>query len=208
MIDLYIWGTPNGRKVSVLLEELGLPYKVHPVDLSKKEQMTPDYLKISPYHKIPAIVDNDGPGGKPLALCESAAIMIYLAEKTKSPLLPTDPAKRAGVLQWTMFNAAGMGPASNGINQFVHVMKEDVPQAKKYFLGNMREAYVQMEARLGQSAHLGCDTYSLADVGVVPFVFRHERHGIDLAEFPKVKAWYDKVMARPAVKRGMEVPQP
>lgn len=206
MIDLYTWSTPNGRKASVMLEELGLPYTVHPVDIGKGEQFDPAFLKIAPNNRIPAIVDPDGPGGKPLPLFESGAILVYLAEKTKSPLLPSDPRARIITLQWLMWQMGGVGPMFGQAHHFVRFAKEDVPYGKRRYLDETRRLYGVMNRRLGEAAYLAGETYTIADIATFPWVARHEWHLVDLNEFPNVKRWFDAIGARPAVKKGMAVP--
>jgi len=206
VIDLYTWSTPNGRKASVMLEELGLPYTVHPVDIGKGEQFDPAFLKIAPNNRIPAIVDPDGPGGKPLPLFESGAILIYLAEKTKSPLLPSDPRARIITLQWLMWQMGGVGPMFGQAHHFVRFAKEDVPYGKRRYLDETRRLYGVMNRRLGEAAYLAGETYTIADIATFPWVARHEWHLVDLNEFPNVKRWFGAIGQRPAVKKGMAVP--
>ncbi len=205
MIDLYTWSTPNGRKVSIMLEEVGLAYTVHPVDIRKGEQHEPDFLAISPNNKIPAIVDAQGPDGKPFALFESGAILIYLAEKTKSPLLPTEAMARYRVLEWLMFQMGNVGPMFGQTHHFLFNPPEDVPYGKKRYHNETRRLYGVMEKRLGEVAYLAGDAYTIADVATYPWIARFPRHQVDLAEFPTVKAWFDGISERPAVTVGMDV---
>ncbi|MGI9334414.1 MAG: glutathione S-transferase family protein [Gammaproteobacteria bacterium] len=204
-IDLYTWATPNGRKVSVMLEELGLPYDVHPIHIGKDEQFSPSFLAISPNNKIPAIVDPDGPGGEPLSLFESGAILVYLAEKTGSDLLPAAGAERARVFQWLMFQMGGVGPMFGQAHHFLFQPKEDVPYGKQRYHAETKRLYVVMNKELGQREYMA-DAYSIADIATYPWVARYERHQVDLAEFPNVKRWFDALSARPAVEKGMAVP--
>jgi len=205
MIDLYTWGTPNGRKVSVMLEECGLPYTVHPVNITQDEQFAPEFLEISPNNKIPAIVDPDGPGG-PLPLFESGAILIYLAEKT-GRFLPTEPRARIVTLQWLMFQMGGVGPMFGQANHFRKFAKEEVPYGIKRYTDESHRLYGVMDKRLAETAYLAGDDYSIADIATYPWVARWEWHGIDLAgQVPNVKAWFDRIGARPAVEKGMAVP--
>lgn len=206
MIDLYTWRAPNGLKVSIMLEETGLPYRVHPINLQKDEQKTPAFLALNPFGKIPLIVDDDGPGGKPLQLNESGAILLYLAEKVESPLLPSDPAARYTVLQWFIVQLAGMGPTAGYVYQFLYNTEGKHPFAKGFVLADIKRYYEHVERRLGESEFLGGATYSVADISTYPFVARHERHKLDLGDFPNIKSWFDKVSARPAVAKGMAVP--
>ncbi|MFQ5766137.1 MAG: glutathione binding-like protein [Rhodospirillales bacterium] len=206
MIDLYTWGTPNGRKVSVMLEELGLDYNVHEVDISKGQQHEPQFLEISPNNRIPGIVDSEGPGGEAIKMFETGAILIYLAEKTKSELYPTDPRKRAVTLQWLMWQMGGVGPMFGQAHHFMFNPAEDVPYAKERYHNETKRLYKVMNTRLGEAKHLGGDDYTIADIATYPWVQRYNRHQVDLAEFPNVKRWYDEISKRPTVKKGMAVP--
>jgi GSH-dependent disulfide-bond oxidoreductase len=204
MIELHTWSTPNGRKVSIMLEELGLPYSVHPVNIGKDEQFRPEFLAISPNNKIPAIVDPDGPGGKRFALFESGAILIYLGEKTEK-LIPKDPATRYIALQWLMFQMGGLGPMLGQTHHFLRAAPEPVPYAIKRYKDETRRLYGVLDKRLAEAEHLAGE-YSIADIASYPWVARHEWHQIELGDFPNVKRWYDAIGARPAVQRGMKVP--
>jgi GST-like protein len=207
MIDLYTWSTPNGRKVSIMLEELGLPYKTHPIHIGKDEQFTPEFVAINPNSKIPAIVDSDGPGGKRFPLFESGAILIYLAEK-HGRFLPKDPAQRYITLQWLMFQMGGVGPMFGQTHHFFRAAPEDVPYGKKRYHAETRRLYGVMNKRLGEAKYLAGDEYTIADIATYPWVARYEWHQVDLNEFPNVKRWFDEISARPAVKKGMAVPTP
>ncbi|NQV43483.1 MAG: glutathione S-transferase N-terminal domain-containing protein, partial [Rhodospirillales bacterium] len=180
MIDLYTWSTPNGRKISIMLEELALPYAVHSVDIGADEQFAPDFLAISPNNKIPAIVDPDGPDGKPLSVFESGAILIYLAEKTGSTLWPTEPRQRMVTLEWLMFQMGNLGPFLGQANHFLKWSKEDVPYAKKRYRDEAHRLYGVMDRRLADVAFLAGDDYSIADIACYPWVMRHIWHDIDL----------------------------
>ncbi len=204
MIDLYTWGTPNGRKVSIMLEELGLPYRTHPINIGKDDQFKPEFVAINPNSKIPAIVDPEGPGGK-LPLFESGAILIYLAEKT-GKFLPSDPRKRIIVLQWLMFQMGGVGPMFGQTHHFLRNAKEDVPYGKQRYHAETKRLYGVMNKRLGEARYLAGDEYTIADIATFPWVSRYEWHQVDLGEFPNVKRWFDEIAARPAVKKGMAVP--
>ncbi|RKQ73915.1 glutathione S-transferase family protein [Oceanibaculum indicum] len=205
MIELYTWGTPNGRKVSIMLEEVGLPYNTHSVNISKDEQFAPDFLKVSPNNKIPAIVDPDGPGGKPISLFESGAILFYLAEKT-GKLLPADPAARYEAMVWLMFQMAGVGPMFGQAHHFRRFAKEQVPYAIDRYTNETHRIYGVMDKRLGEVPYLAGQEYTIADVATYPWVSRWEWHGIDWANYPNLKRWFDDVGARPAVQKGMAVP--
>lgn len=203
MIQLYSWKTPNGRKVSVMLEEIGLPYEVHAVDLGKRQQFTPEYLAINPNNKIPSIIDSDGPGGKPLTLFESGAILLYLAEKT-GKLWPQDMRKRYEVIQWLMFQMGGVGPMFGQANYFFR-LEEKVPYAIDRFHKEALRLYRVLEQELSKKEFLAGE-YSIADIATYPWVGRHDIHQVKLEDFPNVKRWFDKISARPAVQKGMEIP--
>jgi GST-like protein len=206
MIDLYTWTTPNGRKVSIMLEELGLPYTTHKINIgTNTEQFTPQFLAISPNGKIPAIVDNDGPGGKPLALFESGAILIYLADKS-GKFLSKEPRQRYTTLQWLMFQMGGVGPMFGQTHHFLRAAKEDVPYGKKRYHDETKRLYGVMDKRLGEAKYLAGDEYTIADMATYPWVSRFEWHQVSLSDFPNVKRWFDEISARPAVKKGMAVP--
>lgn len=206
MIELYTWGTPNGKKISVALEELDLPYTVFPVDINQGEQFAPDFLKISPNNKIPAIVDPDGPDGQPIALFESGAILIYLAEKTGC-LLPRDGAARYRVLQWLMFQMGGFGPMLGQAHHFLRYAPETLPYAQKRYHDETLRLYGVLDRQLADHRFVAGSDYSIADIALYPWVARHEWHMVALADFPHVQRWADMMAARPAVQRGMAVPQ-
>jgi len=203
MIELYTWGTPNGKKASVMLEEVGLPYNVHPIRIMEGDQFKPEYVAINPNSKIPAITDTDGPGGKPINIFESGAILIYLAEKT-GKLLARDPAARIEAIEWLMFQMGGVGPMFGQAHHFLRQVKDNPYGAERYSK-ETRRLYGVMNARLGEVAYLAGE-YSIADVATYPWVARHEWQQVDLAEFPSVKRWFDAISARPAVQRGMKIP--
>ena len=204
MIQLYTWATPNGKKVSVMLEELELPYEVHPINIAKGDQLKPEYLTINPNNKIPAIIDSDGPDGKPLKLFESGAILMYLAEKT-GKFLPQEMAKRYEVIQWLMFQMGGVGPMFGQANYFYR-LEEKVPFAIERYYKEAIRLYKVLEQTLGQRDYLAGD-YSIADIATYPWVGRHDGHNVKLEEFPNVKRWFETISQRPAVKRGMAVPK-
>lgn len=205
MIDLYTWSTPNGRKISIMLEECALPYKVHPINIGKGEQFAPEFLALNPNNRIPAIVDSDGPDGKPLPLFESGAILIYLAEKT-GKFIPKDARTRLICLQWLMFQMGGVGPMFGQAHHFIR-NKEVVPYGIKRYSEETRRLYGVLQKRLSEAEYLA-DEYSIADIATFPWVARFEWHKVDLADFPAVKRWFDKINARPAVQKGMAVPTP
>jgi GST-like protein len=203
-IDFHTWNTPNGRKISVALEEMGLEYTVHPVNISKGEQFKPDFLKISPNNRIPAIVDPDGPGGTPISVFESGAILLYLGEKT-GKFLPADLRKRVPVLEWLMWQMGGFGPMPGQVHHFLQVENE---QDRRYGLerykNETKRLYGVLDRRLALVEYVAGEI-SVADFAILGWAWRHERHQVDLAEFPNVKRWYEQIMARPATKRGFDV---
>ncbi len=205
MIDLYTWSTPNGRKVSIMLEECVLPYRVHPINIGKGEQFTPEFLALNPNNRIPAIVDPDGPDGRPLPLFESGAILIYLAEKT-GKFMPRAPRARLICLQWLMFQMGGVGPMFGQAHHFIR-NKEVVPYGIKRYTEETRRLYGVLQKRLSDAEYLA-DEYTIADIATYPWVARFEWHKVDLNDFPAVKRWFDKISARPAVQKGMAVPTP
>jgi GST-like protein len=204
MIQLYTWATPNGKKVSIMLEEVELSYEVHPINIAKGDQLKPEYLAINPNNKIPAIIDSDGPGGKSLKLFESGAILMYLAEKT-GKFLPQELAKRYEVIQWLMFQMGGVGPMFGQANYFYR-LEEKVPFAVERYYKEAIRLYKVLEQTLGQRDYLAGE-YSIADIATYPWVGRHDGHNVKLEEFPNVKRWFDGISQRPAVKRGMAVPK-
>lgn len=206
MIQLYTWATPNGRKVSIMLEELGLEYQAHEVNISKGEQFNPDFLAIAPNNRIPAIVDEDGPGGAPLSLFETGAIMVYLAEKTGSDLYPSEPVQRAKVMQWLMWQMGGLGPMVGQAHHFLFNPKEVVPYGQKRYHDETLRLYGVMDRQLADNAYIAGAAYSIADIACYPWISRFERHQVDLNDFANVKRWFDELSARPAVERGMAVP--
>ncbi len=203
MIELYTWSTPNGRKVSIMLEECALPYRVHKINIgTNAEQFAPAYLKINPNGKIPSIVDPDGPDGRPLALMESGAILIYLAEKT-GRFFPEE--NRYQVLQWLMFQMGGVGPMFGQAHHFMRAKKDEIPYGSERYGNEARRLYGVMNTHFGKYEFFTKD-YSIADIATYPWVARHEWHRVDLAQFPHVKRWYDAIGRRPAVVKGMAVP--
>jgi len=204
VIDLYTWGTPNGRKVSIMLEECSLPYQAHAIDIGKGEQFSAEFLAVCPNGKIPAILDPDGPDGKPMALFESGAILVYLAGKS-GRFLPADDRGRFEALQWLMFQMAGVGPMFGQVHHFVRAAPEPVPYAIERYSKETKRLYGVLDKQLGEREFLAGE-YSIADIATYPWVARHEWHKVDLADFPNVKRWFDAIGARPAVVRGMKVP--
>ena len=205
MIDFYTWTTPNGRKVSIMLEEVGLPYRVHAINIGKDDQFKPDYLKINPNGKIPSIVDPEGPDGKPIAMMESGAILIYLARKT-GKLFPPPGRAMYEALEWLMFQMGGVGPMFGQTHHFLRAAKEPVPYAIERYAKETRRLYGVLNERLKDRDFLA-NGYSIADIATYPWVARYEWHKTDLNDFPHVKRWFDAISARPAVQKGMNVPQ-
>ena len=189
LIDLYTWSTPNGRKVSIMLEELGLPYRVHPVNIGAGEQHTPEFLAINPNNRIPAIIDQDGPDGRPFKLFESGAILLYLSWKT-GKFLPVHATDQFEVIQWLMFQMGGVGPMFGQVHHFLRAAPEPVPYAIARYTTETRRLYGVLNGHLQGHEHLGSE-YSVADMATYPWVARHEWHKVDLADFPAVKRWFD-----------------
>jgi GSH-dependent disulfide-bond oxidoreductase len=204
MIELYTWSTPNGRKVSIMLEELGLAYSVHPINIGKDEQFTPEFIAISPNSKIPAIVDGDGTDGNALSLMESGAILIYLSDKT-GKLMPASARNRYVALQWLMFQMGGVGPMFGQVHHFLRAAPESVPYAIERYTKETRRLYGVLDARLKNEEYLAGE-YSIADIATYPWVARYEWHKTRLDDFPNVKRWFTAISERPAVQRGMKVP--
>ncbi|OXC73364.1 glutathione binding-like protein [Caballeronia sordidicola] len=204
MIDAYSWATPNGHKIHIMLEELGLEYKAIPIDIGAGDQFTAEFLAISPNNKIPAIVDSDGPGGKPLALFESGAILFYLAEKT-GKFLPLDPVGRYTTMQWLMFQMGGVGPMLGQAHHFRIYAPEKIEYAVNRYSNEAKRLYGVMDKQLGVTRYLAGNDYSIADIATFPWTRSWKNQGIELDEFPNVKRWFDEIAARPAVIRGVEV---
>jgi GSH-dependent disulfide-bond oxidoreductase len=203
MIELHTWGTPNGRKISIMLEECGLPYSVHKVDISKGEQYKSEFLKISPNNRIPAIIDLEGPGGRPISLFESGAILIYLAEKT-GKFLPQDGPARYDVLQWLMWQMGGVGPMSGQAAYFRNYTKEKIEHAINRYTNEVNRLYGVLDTRLKDSEFMA-GAYSTADMATYPWVIVHANLGQTLDDFPHIKRCFGTIQARPAVVRGYAV---
>src|SRR5579884_2312514 len=204
-IELYAWNTPNGRKISVALEEMGLPYTVHKINIGKGEQFDPAFLKISPNNKIPAIVDPEGPRGEPISVFESGAILIYLGVKT-GKFWPRHLADQVPVLEWLMWQMGGFGPMPGQVHHFLQVENE---QDRRYGLERYsketRRLYGVLDKRLGETPYAGGSDVSIADFAILGWAWRHERHLVDFKDFPNVGRWYDNMMSRPGTRRGFEV---
>ena len=201
MIDFYTWTTPNGRKVSILLEELGIDYETHSINITQGDQNSPEFLKISPNNKIPAIVDRDNG----LTLMESGAIMHYLAEKHRR-FLPTDPAERARVNEWLMWQMGGFGPILGQAHHFLHFNPGKSDYAEERFRNEVARLYGVLDRRLGGRDYI-CDDYSIADMAIWPWVSRYEWQQVNLADYPNVRAWYQRLLSRDAVQKGYHVPK-
>ncbi|HBC07902.1 MAG TPA: glutathione S-transferase [Rhodospirillaceae bacterium] len=204
MIDLYSWPTPNGHKVHIMLEETGLAYNVHPINIQKGDQFQPEFLKVSPNNRIPAIIDQDGPGGKPYSLFESGAILIYLAEKT-GKFLPTDPTAKYDTLQWLMWQMGGIGPMFGQAHHFRGYAPVDIPYAVDRYTKEAGRLYGILDKRLGESAYLAGPNYTIADIATFPWTRSIDRQGHSLDDFPNVKRWSDAINARPGVAKGVTV---
>lgn len=204
MIDLYFWPTPNGHKISILLEELGLPYKVLPVNIGRGEQFQPAFLAISPNNRMPAIVDHEPvDGGAPLSVFESGAIMLYLADKV-GRLLPKDARGRAEVTQWLMWQMGGLGPMAGQANHFRHYAPEKIPYGIERYTKEVNRLFGVMDKRLADREFLA-GAYSIADIAAFPWVAPYENMGQSLDEFPNLKRWFETIEARPAVQKGRAV---
>ncbi|SIT35565.1 putative S-transferase [Paraburkholderia piptadeniae] len=202
-ITLYAWGTPNGRKVSVALEEMELPYVVKPINITQDDQFDPNFLAISPNNKIPAIVDPDGPDGQPISVFESGAILLYLGEKT-GKFLPKSLRERVPVLEWLMWQMGGFGPMPGQVHHFAALASEDDKRyGLKRFSTETRRLYAVLDKRLGKTEYVAGEL-SVADFAILGWAWRHERHKVDLADYPNVKRWYDMLFERPGVRRGFE----
>ena len=204
MIEVYSWPTPNGHKVHVMLEECALPYKAIAVDIGKGDQFRSDFLAISPNNKIPALVDPDGPDGKPISLFESGAILVYLAAKT-GRFMPESIRDRYEVLQWLMFQMGGVGPMLGQAHHFRIYAPQKLPYAIERYTNEAQRLYGVMNKRLARSRYLGGQEYSIADIAVFPWLRSWKNQGIDWDDYPHLKGWFDEIGGRPAVQRGVEV---
>ena len=205
MIECYTWKTSNGRKATIMLEECGLDYNLHPINIGEGDQFAPDYVALNPNAKIPTIVDTDGPNGAPYTVIESGAILMYLAEKTGN-FMPTETAARFEVIQWLMFQMGGIGPIFGQVHHFKRAAKEQVPYALERYGNECLRLYGVLDGRLEGREYLAGEL-SIADFATLPWVFRHTWQEVDLGQFPNVLRWYDSLMARPALSRGMNLPE-
>lgn len=204
MIDLYSWATPNGHKIHIMLEECGLPYTVHAVNIGAGDQFRPEFLRISPNNKIPAMIDQDGPGGKPFSLFESGAMLFYLAEKT-GRFIPYNIAERYNMLQWLMFQMGSVGPMLGQNHHFRIYAPEKIPYAVDRYTKEANRLYNVIDRQLAQTRYLAGDNYTIADMATFPWLRSYEKQGVKLEEYPHLKKWFEEIAARPAVIRGVKV---
>jgi GST-like protein len=204
MIDLYTWATPNGHKIHIMLEECKLPYAVHGVDIRAGDQFKPEFLAISPNNRIPAIVDHEGPGGKPISVFESGAILVYLAGKT-GRFLPKSDRDKYKVLEWLMWQMGGFGPMLGQAHHFMNYAPEKIEYAINRYANEAKRLYGVLDRQLAKHKHVAGSQYSIADMAIWPWARSHKNHRIDLAEFPHVGEWFERVGKRPAVQRAVQV---
>jgi GST-like protein len=205
-IDLHLWSTPNGYKVSIALEEMGIPYNQHWVNIGKGEQFKPEFLAIAPNNRIPAIVDPEGPDGKPISVFESGAILLYLGDKF-GKFYPADKRKRVAVHEWLMWQMGGVGPMFGQVNHFRNYAKEKIPYAIDRYVNEAHRLTGVLDKRLAAREFVA-DDYSIADMAIFPWIRGWENRGLDIAEFPNVKAWFDRINVRPAVQKGISLKAP
>jgi GST-like protein len=204
MIDVYTWPTPNGHKVHIMLEETGLAYRIHAINIRNGDQFKPEFLKISPNNRMPAIIDRQGPDGEPLSLFESGAILLYLASKS-GKFLPVDMAERWKCVQWLMWQMGGLGPMMGQANHFRRYAKDKIEYAIERYTNEANRLTNVLDRRLGESEYLACDEYSIADMASFPWMRGAEARGVNIEEYPNVKRWFDAINERPAVQRGLQV---
>jgi len=204
VIDVHTWPTPNGHKVHIMLEECGLPYRVHAVNIGAGDQFKPGFLKISPNNKIPAIVDSDGPDANPISMFESGAILVYLASKT-GMLLPKDLRDKWSALQWLMFQMGSIGPMLGQAHHFLRYAPEKIPYAMERYSKEANRLYGVLDRRLAESRFVACGEYTVADIAIMPWLRFPANQGVDAAQFPNYKRWFDEINERPAVQRGLAV---
>ena len=204
MIEVYSWATPNGHKVHIMLEECGLPYRVHAIDIGAGDQFKPDFLAISPNNKIPAIVDPDGPDGQPISLFESGAILLYLASKT-GRFLPETTRGKFEALEWLMFQMGGVGPMLGQAHHFRIYAPEKIAYAVDRYTNEAKRLYGVMDKRLAKAKYMAGAEYGIVDMAIFPWLRSWKNQGIDWADYPHLKGWFDEIAARPAVERGVEV---
>jgi GST-like protein len=204
MIEVYSWATPNGHKVHIMLEECGLPYRVHPINIGAGDQFKPEFLAISPNNKIPAIVDPDGPDGQPISMFESGAILLYLASKT-GKFLPADVRQRYATLEWLMFQMGGVGPMLGQAHHFRIYAPEKIGYAIDRYTNEAKRLYGVMDRRLAKSKYMAGPDYTIADIAIFPWLRSWRNQGIEWGDYPHLKGWFDEIAGRPAVQRGVEV---
>jgi len=204
MIDVYSWATPNGHKVHIMLEECGLPYRVHPIDIGAGDQFNSEFLKISPNNKIPAIVDSEGPDGQPISLFESGAILLYLASKT-GKFLPKTDRQKFEMLQWLMFQMGGVGPMLGQAHHFRIYAPQKIDYAIKRYTNEAKRLYGVMDKQLTTHKFIAGNRYTIADIAIFPWLRSWQNQGIDWADYPRLKQWFDTIAERPAVQRGVQV---
>lgn len=204
MLDLYTWNTPNGQKGRIAVEESGLPYNLHAVNLQAAENITETYRAISASRRIPTLVDSEGPGGKPITLIESGVILVYLARKTGKGMYPEDPGDQLEVDQWSLHGQATFGPGLTPIGHLEHRIPGENAGAKAFFRGRALRLYETLNLRLQSRSYICLERYTVADVAHFTWVNRHEDQKIDLSQYPNVKRWYETILARPEVQRGIE----
>ncbi len=204
MIDLYTWPTPNGQKIHIMLEETGLRYNVIPVDIGAGAQFDPEFLRISPNNKVPALVDPDGPGGEPISLFETGAILIYLAEKV-GRFLPSEPCARYATLQWLMFQVGHIGPMLGQVHHFRNYAVERLDYAVQRYENEANRLYGVLDGQLGEAPYVAGEAYTIADIATFPWLRRPENQGVEISRYPNVVRWRAQIAARPAVQRGLEI---
>lgn len=203
-IELYYWPTPNGHKITIFCEEAGVPYEIRPVDITAGDQFKDEFLRISPNNKMPAIVDPEGPGGEPISVFESGAILIYLGEKT-GRFYPQEPRKKYRTLEWLMFQMGTVGPMLGQNHHFRAYAPQKIPYAIERYTNEAARIYRVIDRRLSESEYIAGDEYTIADMAIFPWLISHERQGQRLEDHPNLKRWYEAIEARPAVRRALEV---
>ncbi|WP_420348650.1 glutathione S-transferase N-terminal domain-containing protein [Pelagibius sp.] len=203
-IELYSWATPNGHKIHIMLEELGVPYNVHAINIGAGDQFDPEFLKVSPNNKMPAIVDPEGPDGKPISVFESGAILIYLANKY-GKFFPEEPRARYATLQWLMWQMGGLGPMLGQAHHFRNYAPERIEYAYQRYTNEANRLYRVLDTRLSEARFLGGDAYSIADIAAWPWTRTPDRQGVNRDDYPNYKRWFEEIAERPAVQRGVEV---
>ena len=204
MIDCYTWPTPNGHKVHIMLEETALEHRIHAVNIREGEQFKAEFLRVSPNNRIPAIVDSDGPGGKPISVFETGAILLYLADKT-GKFVPKDPAQYWSCVQWLMWQMGGVGPMMGQANHFRRYAKDKIEYAIERYSNECNRLTNVLDKRLEESRYVACDEYTIADIAIFPWMRGADQRGVKIEEYKNVKRWFDDINARPAVQRALKV---